>query len=316
MAADDALAFAYKYPFSEEAKVLIRSREADLRGSMDKYLALAERRLEEAFSNGKLEYKDIAYGKLDHVISYVYERMLVSALGNRAAVLKFAAAEAARSRDALDVSGSRDLLRLSEELGIAISPSSLNEYKVSFLAVLRYMSSVPGFSLSNFRLHGGDVIMSRRDAADLLESVIFRRILLGLPIKHSDLPQQVITRSKTIVQPIVTIKPVAGGNRAWIDRLLETPIPDVRHRVVNLVLAPYLINVRGMTEDDAFKVISSYIERCKALDPNTRINDSYIRYQCSYARKKGLRPLSLVRAKELLGDYVDFDMPKEKVVMK
>ncbi|MCL4379466.1 MAG: DNA primase noncatalytic subunit PriX [Candidatus Marsarchaeota archaeon] len=316
MAADDALAFAYKYPFSEEAKAVVRSKEAETVGLTEKYLVLAERRLGEAFAKGRLEYKDIAYGKLDHVISYVYERMLVSALGNRAAILKFASAEASRSRAALDISGSSDMLRLSAELGIAISPAGLDEYKVGFLTVLRYMSSTPRFSLSNFKLHGGDVMMRRRDVADLLESVIFRQILKGLPIKHGDLPQQVIARSKTIVQPVVTIRPAAGGNRAWIDKLLETPIPDVRHRVVNLVLAPYLINVRGMTEDDAFKAISSYIERCKALDPNTRINDSYIKYQCSYAKRKGLRPLSLARAKELLGDYVDFDTQKEKVVVK
>ena len=85
----------------------------------------------------------------------------------------------------------------------------------------------------------------------------------------------------------------------------------MRHRVVNLILAPYLINVRGMSEEGAFKTISAYIERCRAVDPNTKVNDSYIKYQCAYAKKKGLRPLSLVHARELLGSYVDFDMQKE-----
>jgi hypothetical protein len=32
-----------------------------------------------------------------------------------------------------------------------------------------------------------------------------------------------------------------------------------------------------------------------------------VRYQCRYAKKRGLRPYSLRRAKELIGNVVDFD---------
>ena len=46
-------------------------------------------------------------------------------------------------------------------------------------------------------------------------------------------------------------------------------------------------------------------EKCKIIDPNTKITDSYIRYQCGYAKKRGLKPLSFKRAKELLGDFLE-----------
>ena len=93
----------------------------------------------------------------------------------------------------------------------------------------------------------------------------------------------------------------------WIERLLQTPIPDVRHRTVNLILAPYLVNVRNMSPEEAFKVINDYIERCKKVNPDTKIGEQYIRYQCNYAKKRGMRPLALQKAKELLGGLVELE---------
>ena len=98
-----------------------------------------------------------------------------------------------------------------------------------------------------------------------------------------------------------------SGRHVRMDReALATPIPDVRHRSVNLV-APYLVNVRKMDENAAADRIVEYIERCKLLDPNTKVNETYVRYQCRYAKNKGMRPLSLVRAKELFRGIVEFD---------
>ena len=97
-----------------------------------------------------------------------------------------------------------------------------------------------------------------------------------------------------------------GGAYAWIEKLLATPIVDVRHRSVNLILAPYFTNVKGLDEEEATKAVMEYIERCKAVNPNTRINEAYIRYQCKYAKNRGLKPLSLVKARELLADVIEF----------
>jgi len=79
----------------------------------------------------------------------------------------------------------------------------------------------------------------------------------------------------------------------------------VRHRTVNLILAPYLVNTKQLEVEQAARIISDYIERCKQIDPNTKINERYIEYQCSYAKRRGLRPLSHERAKELLGSAVE-----------
>ena len=78
---------------------------------------------------------------------------------------------------------------------------------------------------------------------------------------------------------------------SYIDKLLENPIKDERHRVVGQILAPYLVNVKGFSETDAISEISEYISRCRALK-ETSVNEAYISYQVRYAKRRGLMPLS------------------------
>jgi len=59
--------------------------------------------------------------------------------------------------------------------------------------------------------------------------------------------------------------------------------------------------------EQATKIINDYIEKCKELDPNTKITERYIEYQCNYAKKRGLKPLSIERAKELLGSAIEIE---------
>src|ERR687890_678485 len=57
----------------------------------------------------------------------------------------------------------------------------------------------------------------------------------------------------------------------WIELLLETPIPDYRKNAISLILAPYLINVKKLTYDDAFNIIKDWLNKCdsiKRLDSN------------------------------------------------
>ncbi|MEM3227891.1 MAG: DNA primase noncatalytic subunit PriX, partial [Candidatus Micrarchaeaceae archaeon] len=141
--------------------------------------------------------------------------------------------------------------------------------------------------------------------AGVLERAFEKKILEGLPISSKELPKEVALFYKSNGLRIAGTKAKqAGGGRGidWVERLLEYPILDGRHRIVNLVLAPYLVNVRGMEIEEAVKRISAYIEACKRVNPDTRINEQYIRYQCAYAKRKGMKVLSAKRARELLGD--------------
>jgi hypothetical protein len=54
-------------------------------------------------------------------------------------------------------------------------------------------------------------------------------------------------------------------SKSYLLLLLQTPIADYRKNAVALVLAPYLIGIRGMPSDEATKVILGWLERCNAV---------------------------------------------------
>ena len=303
---EEDLSFAYKFPFSKEAKAIMAAEQGRIDTSSDRLIGLGRARLDEALKESIIDYKDIRYGKLDYLVGYAYARLLVSATSSELAVKRYVSAEAERARRALEKGSEADMGKLAAELHVDMTLEG-TIFRLAFSSFLRLSRKRRGLSLTNFRLHGGFVFLGKHDAAGLMVPAMENEIGKGLPIKAAEIPKPVFMHAKGIQVPRIGPELRSGtGSTAWIDRLLNTPIPDVRHRVVNLILAPYLVNVRGLGEEEAFRIISSYIERCKALDPNTLINDPYIRYQCKYAKRRGLKPLSLARARELLGSLLDF----------
>jgi hypothetical protein len=53
----------------------------------------------------------------------------------------------------------------------------------------------------------------------------------------------------------------------YIDKLLQTPLEDFRKRSVDLLLAPFLITVKGMSDAVAETMIMNWLQRCNALKP-------------------------------------------------
>jgi hypothetical protein len=41
----------------------------------------------------------------------------------------------------------------------------------------------------------------------------------------------------------------------WIEKILQTPFPDCRKIIVDLVLAPYLINIKKLSYDESYQII-------------------------------------------------------------
>jgi hypothetical protein len=61
----------------------------------------------------------------------------------------------------------------------------------------------------------------------------------------------------------------------WIEKLLQRPINDGRHRTLWHVVAPYLINVKRLSFDQAFAVAREYYEKCNLVKP---LEPSYVRF--------------------------------------
>ncbi len=298
----EKLDFSYKYPFSKEAIEFIGAAPKRID---EKFLRLGRIRLEEDISKRSAPFSEVKIDgiKKSVIISYVYSRMLASALNDTYLLSLYINAECGRVKDALKSDSNENIAKLAEELGISLQVSE-DIFSIRFEQFL--MNRPRGLSLAGKSLELGQVYMTAAETADIIAEAARKKISANLPISQKQLPKEVIEYSKGVKKPVRKARATSSRTYEWIERILETPIPDIRHRTVNQILAPYLVNVRNMPEDGAAKIISEYIEKCKSLNPDTKVNSSYINYQCRYAKAKGLRPLSLKRAKELYEGILEF----------
>jgi hypothetical protein len=84
-----------------------------------------------------------------------------------------------------------------------------------------------------------------------------------------------------------------GNSIAWIEKLLETPIDDYRKNAVNLILAPYLINIKKLSYDAALNIINSWLSKCGKSRQLGQNFDYTVRYALKYSAKNGHRPIKL-----------------------
>lgn len=83
------------------------------------------------------------------------------------------------------------------------------------------------------------------------------------------------------------------GTIRWIEQLLQTPIPDHRKYCLWRILAPYLVNVRGLSDEESISVIRLWLEKCNAMRRLTGQPRYCVRYNLRSARTKGYYPISL-----------------------
>jgi len=95
-----------------------------------------------------------------------------------------------------------------------------------------------------------------------------------------------------------------GGYR-WVERLLANPVDDGRHRLLWLVIAPYLVNVKGLSVEEAIRQAQAYIERCSQVKTLRSDIRRLVRYYVQYAARKRLKPPSLATLKTRYPDLYD-----------
>ena len=301
-----AVDFAFKYPFSPEAKRLIE--EMKITKIEGKYIELAKSQLDEVLNSGKLEYVKISYtpSKVDFVITYAYSRMLLAALRNQGLIQQYARAHALRSAAALEGDDVDNIIKLGSALKLRLARCQ-DSICINFIDYIMNKPDGDEYALANVPVSKGMAILDKHLAIKILEMSIAEYISSEPLPKKEEIPKELVSASKELKIPIKNVDYKLSGGGGWIDRLLQIPIADCRHRTVNLILAPYLVNIKGLDVDKASDIISKYIQLCKTVNPDTKINDRYIKYQCEYAKKHGTKPLSLKRAKTELS-AIDFNL--------
>jgi carboxypeptidase C (cathepsin A) len=87
----------------------------------------------------------------------------------------------------------------------------------------------------------------------------------------------------------------------WIDKkILANPFPDYRKIIVDLILAPYLINIKKLSYQESYQIIREWLDKCNSLQKLDNYSN-FVNYMTQFALKtaasKGIRPMSLYKIK-------------------
>jgi len=94
-----------------------------------------------------------------------------------------------------------------------------------------------------------------------------------------------------------------------IEHLTQTPIEDFRKLVIDIILAPYLINVRKLSFEESYTIIRNWLDKCNELRLDNYRNFEYrINYALKNALNKGIGPMSMEKIKtdSTYSDYINY----------
>jgi len=96
-----------------------------------------------------------------------------------------------------------------------------------------------------------------------------------------------------------------GNKYKWIEILYNTAISDCRKRILWLILAPYAINIRQMTPQNAFVWIKQWANRCAKVYPfDSGFDiDKQIDYYIAVAEDNGHYPITFNRIRVNLEEW-------------
>ena len=91
------------------------------------------------------------------------------------------------------------------------------------------------------------------------------------------------------------------GYYDWIEKkILANPFEDCRKIIVDLILAPYLINIKKMSYDESYQMIKVWLDKCNSLQKLDNYQN-FVNYRIYSALKtatqKGIGPMSLYKIK-------------------
>ena len=72
----------------------------------------------------------------------------------------------------------------------------------------------------------------------------------------------------------------------WIEtKILANPFEDCRKIIVDLILAPYLINIKKLSYQESYQKIREWLDKCNSLQKLDNYSN-FVNYRIHYALKK------------------------------
>jgi len=86
----------------------------------------------------------------------------------------------------------------------------------------------------------------------------FRRYLINHKIKE-------LNKKREIVERLGYQSNKSTNTIFWIEKLLNTPISDFRKNAINLILAPYLVNIKILSYKESYNILIEWLKRCDSI---------------------------------------------------
>jgi len=167
----------------------------------------------------------------------------------------------------------------------------------------------PKWKLARQELEQGTVYMSDNMLNDLFGDSAQAAIADGVRnLRRGPFPKQLLGAKAVVIQYVPSPKPRTNKGYLYVEDLLAHPVSDGRHRLVWLVLAPYLVNVKKFDDEVAIEKIRAFV----AATGETSAMRRFVEYNVRRARRNGLLPPTFATLKAEHPD-IYWLLPKEVI---
>ncbi len=171
------------------------------------------------------------------------------------------------------------------------------------------LSRNPKWKLARQEMDGGTVYLSDNMLNDLFGDSALAAIGEGVRnLRRGAFPKQLLGVKGDVIQYVPSPRPKTNKGYLYVEDLLAHPVSDGRHRLVWLVLAPYLVNVKKLDDEAAIEKIRAFV----AVAGETSAMRRFVEYNVRRARRNGLLPPTFSTLKAEHPD-IYWLLPKEVV---
>ena len=313
-----------KYPFNHHSRRFFDSIPIEDSFSSKEVLGQAEMRLMSALGRAKYE---------PHITELVeFSSFFVSALvASQDGFLtgRFAKMEAEKSGELYRREDPRDKAAVIREcFGVGVQydgggggGGGTGDSRYGWSAgVEEYLTLVSRYELTKAQrwklvrqpLSGGRVYFTEGTLNDLFAESAQRAISDGLKnLRRAPFPKQLVELKSRVLTYVPPPRIRTGRSYAYIDELLKHPVTDGRHRFVWLVLAPFLVNIKKLDEEDATEKIKAYVSTTGEM----RAMKRFVEYNVRRAKRNGLMPPTLTKLRSEHPDLFSL-LPREVASME
>ena len=171
------------------------------------------------------------------------------------------------------------------------------------------LSKNPKWKLARQELDSGVIHLSDNLLNDLFGDCAFVAISEGVRnLRRGTFPKQLAGVKEAVIQYVPSPRPRTNKGYLYVEDLLAHPVSDGRHRLVWLVLAPYLVNIKKLDDETAIEKIRAFV----AAAGETSAMRRFVEYNVRRARRNGLLPPTFSTLKTEHPD-IFWLLPKEVV---